>query len=404
MNDSRHIALASIEDVRRLDQEQETLHILLVEDDPDDAFLVKRFMDAFSGPVEMEQVVRVAAALERLEHNNIDLILLDLGVPDSSGLDTFRRVRHRAPETPIIILTGDDDGLLADDAMKLGAEDYLVKGEIDGHQLTRSVSYAIERVRRRRMEQALHVARDIQLSLYPRGVFEVEGYDFAGRCYPAETVGGDYFDFIHMADGHVGVVVGDVAGHGVGPALLMAETRACLTTLTSLRTLTWVSALVQSEQCPGQILTSANAILARDMPRNRFVTLLMVNIDSRNHTLVHSNAGHPPGYVLDSEGNIKAKLSSNGFPIGIDEDSHYEASEQIRLESGDLIALVSDGVIESISADVEPYGREQMLNVIRHNRHRSSDQILDQLYNDISRHTNGATAADDITMLVIKVE
>src|SRR5687767_3072453 len=154
-------------------------------------------------------------------------------------------------------------------------------------------------------QEQLQVAREIQQRLFPKTAPAISGFDIAGVTYPAEATGGDYFDYLTMLNGKVGVIVADVTGHGIGPALLMAETRAYLRTLAANR------------DDLGEILTSANRILAEDIGQERYVTLFLGKIDPHAHTFCYASAGHPTGYVLAANGEIKTLLKRTSVPLGI---------------------------------------------------------------------------------------
>jgi PAS domain S-box-containing protein len=160
-----------------------------------------------------------------------------------------------------------------------------------------------ERKQREQYENELRLARRVQQRLYPHAMPRVPGYDIAGASDPAAATGGDHFDFIPMGDDRLGVVIGDVSGHGFGPALIMAETRAYL------RALAWTHA------DPGAILTLANRILTGDIA-DRFITLLAVRLDLATRSLAYANAGHVAGFVLDAAGTVKARLEPGSPPWG----------------------------------------------------------------------------------------
>ena len=174
---------------------------------------------------------RLETGFSQLDRGDVDVVLLDLNLPDSTGLDTFRAVHRRTMHLPIVILSGQEDVELAVDAVGLGAQDYLTKAEANRSSLARSIRYAIERSRRQRAEQELTAAGEIQRRLFPQSSPEIPGFDIHGRCEPANLAGGDYFDYFPMGRNGLGVVVADVSGHGIGPALIMSETRAVLRTL-----------------------------------------------------------------------------------------------------------------------------------------------------------------------------
>src|SRR6185503_12895510 len=151
--------------------------------------------------------------------------------------------------------------------------------------------------------------------------------------------GGDYFDYLTMLQDRVGLVVGDVAGHGVGPALLMAETRAYLRVLAGRR------------EDPGEILTRTNAILAEDVGSERFVTLFFGRVDPKTRAFTYASAGHPAGYILDVRGAIKHILKRTGVPLGLRPDTEYVSAPEVMLVPGDLILILTDGIEETSAPD-----------------------------------------------------
>ncbi|MDH3584755.1 MAG: response regulator, partial [Phycisphaerae bacterium] len=240
----------------------EAIRILLVEDNPGDAGLIRAYLATEGAEaVELEHLPTLAQALQRLQDGPLDLLLLDLMLPDSSGLDTFREAHRHRPDLPIIVMTGLDVDEMAIRAVQEGAQDYLVKDHLDAPLLARSIRYAFERSQRQQMERSLRerdselrIARKVQDGLHPVEAPKIDGYDIAGASISTEIVGGDYFDFIPMPESCLGIAVGDASGHGLGPALLAAEARA------TVRTLALTSATVP------EILTRANHVLCEGMP------------------------------------------------------------------------------------------------------------------------------------------
>ncbi|HSW50328.1 MAG TPA: SpoIIE family protein phosphatase, partial [Bryobacteraceae bacterium] len=150
----------------------------------------------------------------------------------------------------------------------------------------------------------LGIAREIQRSLLPAGPPAIEGFEIAGASHPAEEVGGDYFDYLPMQEGRLGVVVSDVTGHGIGSALVMASTRACLRSLAA------------AGCCLEEILDRADKMLHDSTPGNCFVTMAFAEIDPAARRLRYVNCGHSSGYLLDETGAIKGRLTSTAPPLG----------------------------------------------------------------------------------------
>jgi PAS domain S-box-containing protein len=250
-------------------------------------------------------------------------------------------------------------------------------------------------------EAELRAARRIQQRLFPTAPPRLPGLDIAGvrhgievggASYPAVATGGDYYDYIPMADGSLGVVVGDVSGHGFGPALLMAEARAYL------RGLAWTHTDV------GQILTLANRILAEDIEESRFITLVFVRLEPRTRSLVYASAGHLTGYVLDREGRVRHTLASTGPPLGVYPDADFPSSGRIPLEDGTLVVLFTDGLVESHDPDGSPFGAQRVLSTVRHYRRDSAQQIVSNVYHAARAFSQNTPQLDDITLTVIRVQ
>lgn len=240
-------------------------------------------------------------------------------------------------------------------------------------------------------QEQFRVAREIQQRLFPKSAPALQGYDIAGASYPAEATGGDYFDYLPMLNDRVGIILGDVTGHGVGPALLMAETRAYLRVLTGRR------------EDVGEILTRANVVLAEDVGAERFVTLFMARLDPAKRLFAYASAGHPAGYIINAESNVKATLPRTGVPLGIRPDTQYLSSPEMLLERGDLIVVITDGIEETMGSDNSLFGIDRVLDVIRANRNRQAREIVEALYQSVRQFARNAPQADDVTAIVIKV-
>lgn len=260
----------------------------------------------------------------------------------------------------------------------------------------RQISQFIERrhaeaASRRELEER-QVAGRIQQRLLPHGQPNYTGYDIGGRCVSAFNVGGDCFDFFSMTidcDECLGILVGDASGHGVGAALLIAETRA------------YVRALAMT--CPDvdRLLSLVNQRLADNPDREGFVTAMLLRLAPRNGAVVHANAGHCPAIVFDQQGNVRSKLNSTGFPLGIDPDTRFSA-EYAKLGPGELLLLFSDGTIEACSPHGELFGIQRLCDIVSAHVNEPSQIVLDAVFSEINRFQEGAPLRDDITAVVIR--
>lgn len=373
------------------------VRILLVEDDPDDVWVMRNLLsDRWDGPYNLVHVELLSAAIELCAKRRFDVILLDLALPDSQGLETFFAMHAQVDEMPIVVLSGYSDESAAMKAVQAGAQDYLVKGQVDDHLLVRSIRYAIERSRRHQAERAMldtseefRAAGEIQQRLYPVEPPKLPDLDIAGAVFPAKATAGDYFDYIPMADGAWAIVVGDVSSHGMGPALLMSETRACLRTL------------AQSCGDPGEILTRTNRVLAADAGDFHFVTLAMVRIDPRDHAMTYASAGQR-GYLFHSDGQVSI-LESTALPLGVRLDTVVPCSPQRLLEPGELLTFFTDGVVEAESPGRVRFGYPRALEVIRAEREKPAAGIVAALHTELRDFSHGMPQRDDITIVVVKV-
>jgi PAS domain S-box-containing protein len=247
----------------------------------------------------------------------------------------------------------------------------------------------LKRAQERDVEMRL--ARIVQQRLYPTGAPELAGFDLAGATFPADQTCGDYYDFLPMADGRLGLAVGDVSGHGFSGALLMAETRAYLRSLT--RATTDLS----------EILGALNAFLFEDTEEERFVTLMLALVDPVRRTIVYSSAGHIHGYVLDGTGATRHALGSTGLPLGIVRSAEFPASPELPLASEDLLLLLTDGAPEAQSRDGEAFGSDRVLGVVARAREDDAAQIVRRLHAAVSAFAPGEPQGDDITAVVCRV-
>ncbi len=184
--------------------------------------------------------------------------------------------------------------------------------------------------------------------------------------------------------------MGDVTGHGIGPALLMAETRA------------YLRILARNREDVGEILTRANRVLAEDIGYERFITMLLVSLDPQRRTFTYANAGHPAGYVLGAAGQIKSQLKRTGLPLGIKPDMAYPQASATNLSPGDILLLLTDGIEEAMSPDESIFGTERILEIVRENRKKSAREIVDALYAAIRQFAQNAPQLDDVTAVVVK--
>jgi sigma-B regulation protein RsbU (phosphoserine phosphatase) len=237
--------------------------------------------------------------------------------------------------------------------------------------------------------EQFRLARSIQQSFFPSAPPVVAGYDLGGASYPADETGGDYFDYFPMPAGRVGVVLADVSGHGVGPALVMSQTRA------------YLHALLPLDLDVSQLATRLNEFLITDGPDARFVTLFLAQLDPRDDSFVYASAGHQ--CFLLGPGDEVQPLDSTYMPLGV-LPGRVPSARPRTLQPGQVVLFLTDGVAETTSPQGVAFGIERTLDVLRANRHRPAGEIVETLYRSARNFAEGTPQQDDITAVVLKVQ
>ncbi len=239
-------------------------------------------------------------------------------------------------------------------------------------------------------EVEFDLAREIQQGLLPRAVPAPAGFAIGGASCPAHKAGGDYFDLIPMPGGYLGIVVADASGHGMGAALVMAETRA------------YLRALALDHKEVRRIVTVTNRRLAEDLGEGHFVTLFLARLHPVTRSLVYSSAGHWPGYVLNAQGAVKRVLPSTDGPLGLDATGAFSTARALMLEPGDLLFLYTDGVVEARAPNGALFGMDRALRLVSRHRDEKPGAIIKVLFDEVRAYC-GQVQTDDMTAIVIKV-
>jgi serine phosphatase RsbU (regulator of sigma subunit) len=242
---------------------------------------------------------------------------------------------------------------------------------------------------RERIEQELRIARLIQQTLLPKHVPDRPGYEVAAYYQPAREVGGDFYDFLDLDDGRLGLVVGDVTDKGVPAALVMATTR------------TMLRASAQRYDSPGAVLKRVNDVIVTDIPPNMFITCLYAILDTETGRLQFANAGHDLPYRRSSSAGGAEELRATGMPLGLLPGMNYEEKE-IVLERGDSVLFYSDGLVEAHDPEREMFGFPRLQGLV--GAHRSGGQeMVNFLLSELSRFTGGDwEQEDDITLVTLE--
>ena len=253
----------------------------------------------------------------------------------------------------------------------------------------RNVSLTEEAAERRQLQHEVTLARQIQVSLIPDHLPEVEGYDLYGGNIPSQGVSGDYFEVIERLDGREFVLfIADVSGKGIAASLLTAYIEALST------------APIEDGLAPDEIFTRVSRRLYNRTPHERFATAILAVLDPVSHRLRYANAGHNPALVLRQDGSAQW-LSSTGVPLGLLPMADYN-SDEIDLGSGDLLVLYTDGIVEAINPAEEEYDVERLEAAVRDHRDATLDQMADAIDRDLDRFAQGVPFADDRTIVILR--
>jgi serine phosphatase RsbU (regulator of sigma subunit) len=399
-------------------------NILLVDDQPGNLLAMEATLTGL--PVNVVKAQSGVEALRCLLRDDFAAILLDVRMPGMDGFEAAELIRQRprSAATPIIFLTGiDTDALHVLKGYAVGAVDYLCKpivpavlrskvavfvdifqkteeikrqGELlrqlERREHERQLAEAQERWEAERLREEIRIARQIQQHLFPAVPLPLPGFDLGGASYPAEATGGDYFDYVPLRDGSLAVAIGDVCGHGFGPALLMAETRA------------YLRAFLMTRTDVGEVLTLVNRALACDVADGRFATLLLARLDPRTRSFVYASAGHTTGYVLNGPGPARTLLRSTGIPLAVLPDGDYPTAPPLTLEPGEVVLLLTDGLVEAHSPAEELFGADRLLQMVQADRSRPAREMVDRLFGAVRGFCGARTQLDDMTAIVLKVE
>jgi len=246
---------------------------------------------------------------------------------------------------------------------------------------------------RKIQEQDFHMglARELQQRYY-NTTASLPGFDIAAAAYPADETGGDYFDFIPQLDGSLYIVVADIAGHGFGSALMMAQVRA------SLRAYATMVRDISS------VLDCVNGSLTGTLGGNGFVTMFLGRIDPQKRSLEYASAGHESGYLLRSSGDIGAVLASTAIPLGIFPDQQFCSGPVVPLEHGDTVLLLTDGITETTDVEGAAFGTEGALDFVRSRQQSTAGELVQGLYRAVRTFAGGGPQMDDILSVICKVE
>ncbi|MFO0860717.1 MAG: PP2C family protein-serine/threonine phosphatase [Phycisphaerales bacterium] len=274
----------------------------------------------------------------------------------------------------------------------IGAAAALVTREVRGYVVS-ALLEAETKAKLDRVENDLQIARHIQQGLFPKKPPAVPGYDIAGWSKPADETGGDYYDWLPFEGDRIAMVLGDVTGHGIGPALLMAVCRA------------YARATFPTQAELQFAMQRLNVLLNTDMDEGRFITFAVALVDHKHHSVDVLSAGHGPILLRYNKNGVVEieEADGTGLPLGILPDEAYGKPVRWNLEPGDAILLITDGFFEqSRGGDRQQFGLDRLRDFLKRSSQLGSAELIRRLHDEVVAFAGGATQGDDMTAVVIR--
>ncbi|MEV4895641.1 fused response regulator/phosphatase [Nonomuraea sp. NPDC055795] len=363
----------------------ETLTLVLIEDDDGDAFLVEELLKEAEAPPRITWARSLAEGLPKLTPD-VQCVLVDLSLPDASGLEALEQVLAAAPQAAVLVLTGTSEAHVGVAAVQAGAQDYLVKQDISARLLVRSIRYSMERRRTQRMLIKAEVSAQenarLERGLLPVPLLNGDTIEHTTRYLPGSQgalLAGDFYDTVQTPDGSVHIVVGDVCGHGPDEAALGVALRIAWRTL------------VLAGQTGDVMLHAMDALLRVERKAPEIYTTLCTA--TLTPDLTHAEmriVGHPPP-VLIRDGVVEAVSEGpSGPPLGIFRDAEWHAID-VPLGQEWSLMLYTDGLIEA-AVEQDQLGVDGLVELVREHGHVDLDRLI--------RHVG--TLTDDLAVVLVQ--
>jgi len=345
------------------------------------------------------------------------LFVVIQGVAYVMGLNLARSITGAVHE----LATGTEHVRGGDFSHRISVDSHDELGDLaeSFNSMTASVEDLLQqKAEKERLEQELRIARQIQMSLLPQGPLKLNGLSVTAHCEPAREVGGDYYDYFTLADNRVGIIIADVAGKGTSAALYMAELKGLMLSLTQLHA------------SPRDLLIRANRVIAQHLDARSFITMTYAVVDLCARTMTYARAGHcpliylqggtgkgegartEPGEGVSAKGQEEHRVQvqvPDGLVLGlkIDDGERFESlleERTLRLGTGDVVLLFTDGVTEATNAAGEPFGEERLAALVAAHGDLPFEELRERILREIRAFVGGAALQDDLTLVLLKVD
>ena len=371
--------------------------LLLVDDDSDNVKVVHSIL---KGRYKIRVAMNGDKALELAKVEPLpDLILLDVVMPQMDGYEVCGRLKadRRTRDIPVIFLTGKTEVTDETRGFEVGAVDYIhkpfsppiVTARVRTQLMLRDAHETVSR-QLEAINSELEMARQIQLSILPSETPHLQGLEIEARYLPMSSVAGDFYDFLVIDEKHVGILIADVAGHGLPSALIASMLQTAF------------AAQAPNASDPARVLSGLNRALFGRF-RSHYVTAAYLFLDIDKSIVNYAGAAHPPLLLWQSKVGRVSEFVENGLMLGPFQNSSYSATT-FPLEEGDKIVLITDGIIEARDSSNKEFGMERLRQIVD-TQHclpvsRFADAVLDGL-SCWSEEAIGPGQSDDITLLAM---
>ena len=326
----------------------------------------------------------------------------DVPLPNEEGMEDLAVLAPIAPEclVPILDHAGQLSGLLVL-GQRLSEEPYSSEDKRLLDSVASQAGIAIENFGLaekmaermevdRRVARDMEIAREVQSRLFPQFLPPMKTLHYTGTCIQARVVGGDYYDFLDLGVGRLGIVLADISGKGIAAALLMANLQA------NLR-----SRFMVALEDPHQLLQSVNQLFVENTPEDSYATLFYADYDDANHCLRYANCGHNPPLLVRANGDVE-RLGATATVLGLFTNWTCEV-KKVSIGPGDLLVIYTDGVTEAPDQAREEFGESRLLEIVRAHQQQPVKEILSAILDEVQQFS-GASQADDLTLVIARAQ
>ena len=384
-------------------------NMLIVDDEISNLQKLRR---TFFGDFRIFEALTGQDAIQLLREQDVDVIITDQRMPETTGVDVLRESLLLQPEAVRIILTGYTEIDYLMNAINEGQVHRYITKPWEPFSLKRTVMQDLELVHVKRenrlLQEQLRIARQVQSRLFPQKLPEIPTLNYTGICQPAGAVGGDYYDVLKVSPDQFCLAVGDISGKGISAALLMASLQALLRSHAS-----------QTTEDLAAVVTEMNRLLCSMTEESRFATLFCAVYDDSTRELTYVNAGHNPPLLFrrgasgadiqpatafgsaEPSSNGIIRLEGSGAVLGMFPEGSYE-HRSLPLEPGDTLVIYTDGITEAQDSRGREYGEERLTELVRSRISLPPVELQDQLLNSVKQFAGEVPLADDLTLLLVK--